>query len=43
MKCVAGYLIVNDVSVRDWQLRSPTTTFGKSFDNLQKQAAAALK
>jgi 2-keto-4-pentenoate hydratase/2-oxohepta-3-ene-1,7-dioic acid hydratase in catechol pathway len=29
---VAGYLIVNDVSVRDWQLRSPTMTLGKSFD-----------
>ncbi|WP_216905456.1 fumarylacetoacetate hydrolase family protein [Nocardia noduli] len=32
MACVAGYLIVNDVSVRDWQMPSPTTTFGKSFD-----------
>lgn len=29
---VAGYVIVNDVSVRDWQLRSPTMTMGKSFD-----------
>jgi 2-keto-4-pentenoate hydratase/2-oxohepta-3-ene-1,7-dioic acid hydratase in catechol pathway len=29
---VAGYLIVNDVTVRDWQLRSPTMTLGKSFD-----------
>jgi 2-keto-4-pentenoate hydratase/2-oxohepta-3-ene-1,7-dioic acid hydratase in catechol pathway len=29
---VAGYLIVNDVSVRDWQLNSPTMTLGKSFD-----------
>lgn len=29
---VAGYLIVNDVSVRDWQLNSPTMTMGKSFD-----------
>ncbi|HKY16687.1 MAG TPA: fumarylacetoacetate hydrolase family protein [Microthrixaceae bacterium] len=29
---IAGYLIVNDVSVRDWQLSSPTMTLGKSFD-----------
>ena len=29
---VAGYLIVNDVSVRDWQGRSPTMTLGKSWD-----------
>lgn len=29
---VAGYTIVNDVSVRDWQWRSQTWTLGKSFD-----------
>jgi 2-keto-4-pentenoate hydratase/2-oxohepta-3-ene-1,7-dioic acid hydratase in catechol pathway len=29
---IAGYLIVNDVSVRDWQRRAPTMTLGKSFD-----------
>lgn len=29
---VAGYLVVNDVTVRDWQLNSPTMTLGKSFD-----------
>jgi 2-keto-4-pentenoate hydratase/2-oxohepta-3-ene-1,7-dioic acid hydratase in catechol pathway len=29
---IAGYLIVNDVSVRDWQRRAPTHTLGKSFD-----------
>lgn len=29
---VAGYLIVNDVSVRDWQAKSETATLGKSFD-----------
>jgi 2-keto-4-pentenoate hydratase/2-oxohepta-3-ene-1,7-dioic acid hydratase in catechol pathway len=29
---VAGYLIVNDVSARDWQFRTPTWTLGKSFD-----------
>ncbi len=29
---IAGYTIVNDVSVRDWQMRSPTFTMGKSFD-----------
>lgn len=29
---VAGYTIINDVSVRDWQFRSPTMTLGKSWD-----------
>jgi len=30
---VAGYLVTNDVSVRDWLMaRSPTFTLGKSFD-----------
>jgi 2-keto-4-pentenoate hydratase/2-oxohepta-3-ene-1,7-dioic acid hydratase in catechol pathway len=29
---IAGYTICNDVSVRDWQLRTPTMTMGKSFD-----------
>jgi 2-keto-4-pentenoate hydratase/2-oxohepta-3-ene-1,7-dioic acid hydratase in catechol pathway len=29
---IAGYLIVDDVTVRDWQLRIPTWTMGKSFD-----------
>ena len=29
---IAGYTIVNDVSVRDWQLRVPTMTMGKSWD-----------
>jgi 2-keto-4-pentenoate hydratase/2-oxohepta-3-ene-1,7-dioic acid hydratase in catechol pathway len=29
---IAGYCICNDVSVRDWQLRSVTGTLGKSFD-----------
>lgn len=31
-RVIAGYLIVNDVSVRDWQKRSPTAMLGKSFD-----------
>lgn len=32
-KVIAGYLVCNDVSVRDWlQKRSPTFTLGKSFD-----------
>ncbi len=31
-KVIAGYTIANDVSVRDWQLRTPTMTIGKSFD-----------
>jgi 2-keto-4-pentenoate hydratase/2-oxohepta-3-ene-1,7-dioic acid hydratase in catechol pathway len=29
---IAGYMACNDVSVRDWQRRSPTGTLGKSFD-----------
>lgn len=29
---VAGWLVCNDVSVRDWQRRTPTMTMGKSFD-----------
>jgi 2-keto-4-pentenoate hydratase/2-oxohepta-3-ene-1,7-dioic acid hydratase in catechol pathway len=29
---VAGYLVVNDVSVRDWQKATPTMTMGKSWD-----------
>lgn len=29
---VAGYVIVNDVSVRDWQRATPTMTMGKSWD-----------
>jgi 2-keto-4-pentenoate hydratase/2-oxohepta-3-ene-1,7-dioic acid hydratase in catechol pathway len=29
---IAGYTIANDVSVRDWQIRTPTMTMGKSFD-----------
>ena len=29
---IAGYLVCNDVSVRDWQMHSPTWTMGKSFD-----------
>ncbi len=30
---VAGFTVVNDVSVRDWQAHSPTFTMGKSFDS----------
>jgi 2-keto-4-pentenoate hydratase/2-oxohepta-3-ene-1,7-dioic acid hydratase in catechol pathway len=29
---VAGYVVVNDVSVRDWQRATPTMTMGKSWD-----------
>lgn len=29
---VGAYCVANDVSVRDWQRRSPTMTMGKSFD-----------
>ncbi len=29
---VAGFTVVNDVSVREWQWRAPTMMMGKSFD-----------
>lgn len=29
---IAGYTIMNDVSVRDWQMASPTMLMGKSWD-----------
>jgi 2-keto-4-pentenoate hydratase/2-oxohepta-3-ene-1,7-dioic acid hydratase in catechol pathway len=31
-EAIAGYVVTNDFSVRDWQLSSPTHTLGKSFD-----------
>lgn len=31
-RVVAGALVGNDISARDWQRRSPTVTLGKSFD-----------
>ncbi|MGR9037947.1 MAG: fumarylacetoacetate hydrolase family protein [Gammaproteobacteria bacterium] len=31
-KVIAGFTIANDVSVRDWQIRSPNMMIGKSFD-----------
>jgi 2-keto-4-pentenoate hydratase/2-oxohepta-3-ene-1,7-dioic acid hydratase in catechol pathway len=30
---IAGYMVVNDVSVRDWQNKAPTITLGKSWDS----------
>jgi 2-keto-4-pentenoate hydratase/2-oxohepta-3-ene-1,7-dioic acid hydratase in catechol pathway len=30
---VAGFTVVNDVSTRDWQWRTPSFTVGKSFDS----------
>lgn len=30
---IAGYVVCNDVSVRDWQMRSPTMMLGKSFNS----------
>ncbi len=29
---IGGYMVCNDVSARDWQLRTSTHTLGKSFD-----------
>lgn len=31
-KVIAGYTILNDVTIRDWQIASPTMTMGKSWD-----------
>ncbi len=31
-KVIAGYMVTNDASIRDWQLKAPTATLGKSFD-----------
>jgi 2-keto-4-pentenoate hydratase/2-oxohepta-3-ene-1,7-dioic acid hydratase in catechol pathway len=33
LEVVAGYTVINDVSARDWQWRTPTFTMGKSFDS----------
>ncbi|MEM8937260.1 MAG: fumarylacetoacetate hydrolase family protein [Pseudomonadota bacterium] len=30
---IAGYTVVNDLTVRDWQRASPTMTMGKSWDS----------
>ena len=32
MAYIAGFMVCNDVSVRDWQQRAPTAMLGKSFD-----------
>ena len=32
VEVIAGYTVINDVTVQDWQWRSPTMTLGKSFD-----------
>ena len=29
---IAGYTIVNDLTIRDWQKATPTMTMGKSWD-----------
>jgi 2-keto-4-pentenoate hydratase/2-oxohepta-3-ene-1,7-dioic acid hydratase in catechol pathway len=29
---IAGYVVMNDVTARDWQFKVPTWTLGKSFD-----------
>ena len=33
MEVVAGFTVINDVSARDWQWRTPTFTMGKSFNS----------
>jgi 2-keto-4-pentenoate hydratase/2-oxohepta-3-ene-1,7-dioic acid hydratase in catechol pathway len=29
---IAGFVVMNDVSTRDWQFKTPTFTYGKTFD-----------
>ena len=38
---VAGFTVINDVSARDWQWRTPTFTLGKSFDTPRAVRARA--
>lgn len=33
MEVIAGYTVLNDVTIRDWQRRTPTMTMGKSWDS----------
>ena len=33
MQVVAGYTVLNDVTIRDWQQAAPTMTMGKSWDS----------
>ena len=33
LSVVAGYTVINDVTVRDWQRAAPTMTMGKSWDS----------
>ncbi len=32
LDAIFGYMVINDVSARDWQAHTPTFTMGKSFD-----------
>jgi 2-keto-4-pentenoate hydratase/2-oxohepta-3-ene-1,7-dioic acid hydratase in catechol pathway len=32
LEAIGGYTIINDYSVRDWQIAAPSLTMGKSFD-----------
>ena len=32
LEMVAGFMVVNDISVRDWQSRTQTMMMGKGFD-----------
>ncbi|MEM9739085.1 MAG: fumarylacetoacetate hydrolase family protein [Pseudomonadota bacterium] len=33
VEVIAGYTVLNDVTIRDWQRAAPTMTVGKSFDS----------
>lgn len=32
MKVIVGYMVLNDITIRDWQIASPTMTMGKSWE-----------
>jgi acylpyruvate hydrolase len=42
MGCVAGYLPVNDVSARDYQMRTSQWTMGKTFDTFAPMGPALV-
>jgi 2-keto-4-pentenoate hydratase/2-oxohepta-3-ene-1,7-dioic acid hydratase in catechol pathway len=42
LEVVAGFTVVNDVSVRDWQWRTPTMMMGKGFDEVGDPQSLAL-
>ncbi len=42
LAAVAGYTIVNDVSMRDWQRRTSQYLAGKTYDRVPEAAVRAI-